>query len=366
MRDVLWAWMLGLLVAGCKQQPPPDTDSTDPVVDTDETDTVEDSDSDVFETGWGDHTGGPSDTDPGGDTVVPPPDSAPCPFGEVADCDGNCYPMYFIGDGTCDDGSAFQSNFDCAVFGYDGGDCSGDTDGSGPIARGCEYTVRMIVRTYASESGWQIKNATGRVIYDVPPGTYTTNNRDYFHAINLTDGNYTFVMVDSYGDGWHGGTFEVIDPRTRQILTSGGLTTGRLGERPFTTSCGSGGGGGGGGTADCGTVELEVATQQWGFEIGWEIQDEQGAMLAEMPFGRYGNFQTYIHTTDLEDGRYLFIAKDQWGDGWSGGSFRIRELSTGDLLASGTVITGYQSSTWFTVDCAGTGGPVDPPIVDAE
>ncbi|HRD54636.1 MAG TPA: MopE-related protein, partial [Flavobacteriales bacterium] len=50
-----------------------------------------------------------------------------CPPGEIADCNGNCAPVEWVGDGFCDDGS-FEWNgnlifFNCAEFGNDGGDC---------------------------------------------------------------------------------------------------------------------------------------------------------------------------------------------------------------------------------------------------
>ena len=50
-----------------------------------------------------------------------------CPEGEIEDCNGNCAPIAWIGDGYCDDGS-FEHNgvlifFDCPQFFNDGGDC---------------------------------------------------------------------------------------------------------------------------------------------------------------------------------------------------------------------------------------------------
>jgi hypothetical protein len=41
----------------------------------------------------------------------------PCPDGFVRDCDGNCSSSALIGDGNCD------AQFNCATFGFDGGDC---------------------------------------------------------------------------------------------------------------------------------------------------------------------------------------------------------------------------------------------------
>ena len=69
-----------------------------------------------------------ADTDPGG----------PCPFpGEVPDCNGACFAGILVGDDSCDDGSTTPADFDCADFGFDGGDCAPDTDvdtdvGTGP------------------------------------------------------------------------------------------------------------------------------------------------------------------------------------------------------------------------------------------
>ncbi|MCH2139400.1 MAG: FG-GAP-like repeat-containing protein [Phycisphaerales bacterium] len=50
-----------------------------------------------------------------------------CPPGEIEDCNGNCAPDTWIGDGWCDDGS-FDWNgipifFNCDEFNCDGGDC---------------------------------------------------------------------------------------------------------------------------------------------------------------------------------------------------------------------------------------------------
>lgn len=52
-----------------------------------------------------------------------------CPTGETPDCNGNCYPASWVGDGVCDDGYTFPSDFMCAAFGWDGGDCGDCPDG---------------------------------------------------------------------------------------------------------------------------------------------------------------------------------------------------------------------------------------------
>ncbi len=51
--------------------------------------------------------------------------SAQCPPGEIPDCNGNCQPATWVGDGICDNGWDFPSDFLCVAFNYDNGDCIG-------------------------------------------------------------------------------------------------------------------------------------------------------------------------------------------------------------------------------------------------
>ena len=50
-----------------------------------------------------------------------------CPADETPDCNGNCAPSDWVGDGWCDSGFGFWNNefiyFDCPEFNNDGGDC---------------------------------------------------------------------------------------------------------------------------------------------------------------------------------------------------------------------------------------------------
>ena len=52
---------------------------------------------------------------------------AQCPAGEIADCNGNCCPETWVGDGYCDDGTFTYNGIaiflNCEQFGNDGGDC---------------------------------------------------------------------------------------------------------------------------------------------------------------------------------------------------------------------------------------------------
>ncbi len=55
--------------------------------------------------------------------VVPP-----CAPGEIRDCNGNCAPAAWLGDGSCDDGTRQHNgvaiDFSCSEQGYDNGDCA--------------------------------------------------------------------------------------------------------------------------------------------------------------------------------------------------------------------------------------------------
>ena len=59
----------------------------------------------------------------------------PCPSGEIQDCQGNCTPSNWLGDGYCDDETYAHNSIlidlNCAAFSFDDGDCPIDVDGDG-------------------------------------------------------------------------------------------------------------------------------------------------------------------------------------------------------------------------------------------
>jgi len=67
------------------------------------------------------------------DDVQPDDDDAGgCGADEVEDCNDNCGPLEWVGDGYCDDETyEYEGNmidFNCSEFSYDGGDCAGGDD----------------------------------------------------------------------------------------------------------------------------------------------------------------------------------------------------------------------------------------------
>lgn len=66
------------------------------------------------------------------------PAGSPCPYyDEIQDCNGNCVPASWLGDGSCDDGSFEWEGvpifLNCPELNYDGGDC-----GNGCTAEVCD------------------------------------------------------------------------------------------------------------------------------------------------------------------------------------------------------------------------------------
>ncbi len=341
-----------------------DTDDTDVGVDTDAP-----TDSD-WDTSWADNETGQDSPETGNfqpnDTSATPPldsnpfqDTALCPFGEVPDCDEICFPVYFIGDGTCDDGASFQSNFNCVQFSFDGGDCATDTGLIFDTDEGCIFEVVMHTAAWATESGWELRSASGRLVYEVFSGTYTANNRTYVHSVRLPPGDYTFIMLDAYGDGWHGGTFEFRNPHTGEVYATGGLTGNQArGEVDFTVDCDDVG------PVDtdlivtptCGDVQVKLDTRQWGGEISWDIVDTTSTVLAAG--SGYLSNTSYERTVRLGEGVFTFRKFDAFGDGWAGAQYTITNLVSGGLIARGTLEDGDFGVDPFSIACSSSYDPI--------
>jgi hypothetical protein len=342
-----------------------DTDDTDVVLetgwgttDTSDTDVLVDTDDTDVDTDDTDDTVGP--TQPPSDTGR---DTAECPFGEVSDCDGICYPSYFIGDGTCDDGSAFQSNFDCVEYAFDGGDCDDDT-GNVTIdtdADGCLWVVHIDAAAWANELGWQLLDASDNVLYEVFAGTYA-NGRDYYHTVLLPDGDYQFVKIDSFGDGWNASSYEVYDEYTGEVIASGSLPAGSYDRDPFTVACEERP------ETDvpddtevytCGDLAATMVTQGWGGEISWHIR-EQDDTVPIVTSPAYMSNETAVTTFALESGWYELVQEDAFGDGWAGATLTIDDIGLGTEVLSSTLANGPADVVPFFIDCSDTFNPIVP------
>ena len=83
-------------------------------------------------------------------------------------------------------------------------------------------TLTISFDQWAYEVGWQIKNSSGAdAITPVVPGAGNgfPNNQSQAFTYSLAPGNYTLVMIDSYGDGFAPGSFSLTV--SGQTLASG-------------------------------------------------------------------------------------------------------------------------------------------------
>ena len=70
-----------------------------------------------------------------------------CPPGQLADCEGNCFPIYYLNDGLCHEGHGYPENgddpwqydlsLDCLALACDLGDCNGVCTGACCIGHAC-------------------------------------------------------------------------------------------------------------------------------------------------------------------------------------------------------------------------------------
>lgn len=343
-------WSLGLvmaLVACPRPEPEPPEDTAD--TPTEQVDTAPETGEDLWETGPDTDTDGDSDSFavPDGSGAFPePPDTADCPFGEILDCDGICYPESYIGDGTCDDGSDFHSNFDCVQFLYDDGDCTDDTD-TGIILGGCAWEMVTTTRGDAQEMGWEIRTASGQLVYKVDAGTYATDNRVYRASVTLSDGDYVVVMTDRRGNGWPTGAGYVLhaehDPTL--VLSASTLSSGARREEPFTADCTNHPA-----APVCGDVRVEIATEDFGGEISWDIVDSSNTVRASG--GNYLSHMTYTDRISLGEGNFHMRLYDMFGDGWFNGRYTITDRVSERTIARGTLDWGDYAAHPFPIACS--------------
>lgn len=342
-----WMFIALLALTGCPT-------GTDTPVDTDSPST-DDRDTDGQpDTGWGDldtdasdtDDTDPSDTDAGQDTDFGTDDSAVCHFGEVEDCNGVCYPEYFLGDGYCDDGDPLPADFDCDDFAHDRGDCTNDTD---TVPGGsCSYIVRLHLFYYPSEVGWRIVDSTGSVLANVSPGTYTEDNRVYEYPIDLNDGSFDFIGVDSNADTWDGGGYwEILEVRTgRQVAQGGNMP---YFQREYTWNF----------TATCSTdVGCDINVRTLGGadapDMGWELYTAgTGLLWGQRTVSSVTADTTVDDVVHVFDGSYTLRARDVAGDGWDG---RVEARYPGGLLMDSFGLkSGTTSASNFSVVCADAG-----------
>ncbi|MCO6478833.1 MAG: T9SS type A sorting domain-containing protein [Phaeodactylibacter sp.] len=93
---------------------------------------------------------------------------------------------------TCTDG--IQNGNETGV------DCGGSSCPACPCF-GNALTLSITLDNYPTETTWRITNSGGSIVASGGPYSSGQRNTTVTQNINLTGGNYTFTILDSYGDG---------------------------------------------------------------------------------------------------------------------------------------------------------------------
>ncbi|NQX86398.1 MAG: T9SS type A sorting domain-containing protein, partial [Flavobacteriaceae bacterium] len=94
-------------------------------------------------------------------------------------------------------------------------------------------------------------------------------------------------------------------------------------------------------TIDSISIELELTTDDYGDETGWELRDTSGAVLSSNS-STYANNTTTTETIDLpvNDACYTFVLTDSYGDGiccdYGNGSYTLRDSSGNEITSGGS------------------------------
>lgn len=105
------------------------------------------------------------------------------------------------------------------------------------------------------------------------------------------------------------------------------------------------------------TVLLLIETQSFGNEVSWELENEEGVVVANG--SNYASFTTYEEILCLGDGCYTMNMYDSFGDGWNGAYYLI--LGDGLLYGEGSMLFGSYEADLIGInsDCE-VAGCTDP------
>ena len=165
-------------------------------------------------------------------------------------------------------------------------------------------SVQVTPGSFAGEISWSLIDANGLTVASQLPGYYlSTAQVDTW--VDLADGCYTMELYDSWGDGWNGGVYTIIDSSLTSY-GSGGLISGSFGSDiiNINSTCISG----------CMDSTANNYDPLAAFDDG------------SCTFGCAGNALTLNMT-------------DSYGDGWNGNVWNMYDLA-GTVVASGTLLSG--------------------------
>jgi hypothetical protein len=198
---------------------------------------------------------------------------------------------------------------------------------------------------WADEISFKIDGVT------ITSGTQA-NSQTYTYSPCLAPGSHFLLLLDSFGDGWHGGYVRINNVNYGTTFTSGASMSAifYIGPAPPpapavsppvasppsrrpplplpslsppVTSC----------PAGRSSVPVQLFTQMWADEISFKID---GVTITS---GTLANSQTYTYSPCLAPGSHTLLLLDSFGDGWHGGYVKINNVNYGTTFTSGASMT---------------------------
>ena len=123
-------------------------------------------------------------------------------------------------------------------------------------------TITVDGGSYQSEVSWDLTDANGTVI--------ASGGAPASVGATLTLGDcYDMNMYDSYGDGWNGNTYSIVDDGDGTVYATGGLTSGSAGSDNFCPTA----------PVACNDVPVLYTAGSYAYENSFTITDCDGNVL---------------------------------------------------------------------------------------
>jgi len=215
---------------------------------------------------------------------------------------------------------------------------------SRPVSHVCAsgtYSVTVNVQTQAkgSEISWGVDSF-------MKYGPYADNQR-YVAYMCLLPGPHKLAYFDSAGDGWNGGSWELVMTLTQQKFGNG-TVTGSGGESMFTVNSNYTGT-----MAASSVVSIVIQTgSAFADEISWKLDSGTLFPGAKNPYKGGGKYE---YNVTVSQGDHTFYSEDAFNDGWGNDAYWQINDASGKTIAGGPTngkVVGAGGETKF---CVGAG-----------
>eukprot|EP01046_Picozoa_sp_COSAG06_P046926 COSAG06_NODE_6728_length_2807_cov_9.005908_1_plen_223_part_10 len=196
-------------------------------------------------------------------------------------------------------------------------------------------TIHIHTLEWANEITWNIDD--GQSFGLDPP---FEDNSDYYESMSVSAGGHSINYYDSYGDGWHGGWWEILPGAVDESSSTGvtaiaggetaGLVVGSGGTSEFTVSVIMSPPIGAVEDTGMAQVNVQLTVVEWANEISWNV--DGGTAYPAEP---YIDGSTNDQILDLSIGQHTLNYFDSYGDGWHGGYWTLINPADSTTIAGG-------------------------------